>query len=51
MESQDKSKEEREISGVRDGGSGLKLAQNKILTEHLRNMRDTKYLMKNSAAR
>ena len=48
---QEKSSNKRERSGVRAGGSGLKLAQNKISAGHSRNMREAKDLTKKSVAR
>ena len=42
----DKRRQERERSGVGDGGFGLKLAQNKVLAGHLRKMRDAKDITK-----
>ena len=38
------------MSGVRGSGSGMKLAQNKVLVGHSRKMRDAKNLTKNSNA-
>ena len=38
------------MNGVRAGGAGLTLAQNKVLAGHSRKIRDTKDLIKKSTA-